>query len=110
MVIKIVLIALDLLVWVYLLVDPGIVSIVLAAIAAVVSIGTLWFQYKTNTKMKEQTTQLSEVRKQIDGQQDMLLAATSAQNKAEGKLETKDELIEVLKHTEPIKNDNDKDV
>jgi hypothetical protein len=53
-------------------------------------------------KVDHVTAKVQEVKENTDGKMNELLVASNAQNKAEGKLETKDELIEVLKHTDAI--------
>lgn len=75
-------------------IDPGITSMISAAISAIVALATIVFGYKTallakeikaqNSKIEDQGVVIKEVKDQSDGMKDALVKATEKASHAEG--------------------------
>lgn len=72
-------------------------TVILGIIGSVTSLATLIISSKLNNKVND-------YHKEVDGKMSKLLDRTNDAARAEGKLEVKNELIEVLKKTEPLKD------
>lgn len=92
-----------------LLSDAVTIALIATIAPTIASVGALLISLQSKKQSITNTHKIDVLHNEVDGKMTQLLETTKISSKAEGKLEGKDELIEVLKQTPPLEPPHPKD-